>query len=64
LDVPIEDVRRQLDILAAEGLTKEANTFGGHSAYIAPKGMAIAEDIRERTESAEDASRPPIGFFG
>lgn len=64
LDALIEDVRRQLDILAAEGLTKEAYTFGGHSAYIAPKGMAIAEEIRERAESDEDASRPPIGFDG
>jgi DNA-binding IclR family transcriptional regulator len=61
LGAPIEDVRRQLDILEEQGYTKEANTFGGHSAYISAKGMAVAEELREAAEAGDSLHRP-IGF--
>jgi Fe2+ or Zn2+ uptake regulation protein len=60
LNAPIEEIRRQLDILAEQGYTNEANTFGGHSAYIAPKGMAMADELREA--AAQGAPDRPIGF--
>ncbi|MCB1035183.1 MAG: hypothetical protein KDD47_15250, partial [Acidobacteria bacterium] len=47
LGAPIEEVRRQLDILEEQGLTREANTFGGYSAWISPKGMVAADELRE-----------------
>jgi DNA-binding transcriptional ArsR family regulator len=62
LGAPIDDVRRHLDILEEQGLTKEANTLGGHSAYISPKGMAMAEELREDAEDEVPSQRPPIGF--
>jgi pyrimidine deaminase RibD-like protein len=46
LDVDIGDVRRQLDILEDQGFTHAANTFGGHSAWISPRGMLAAETLR------------------
>jgi len=61
LGAPIEDIRRQLDILEEQGLSKAANTFGGHSAYVSPKGMAVAEELREGSEGEEAPGRP-IGF--
>lgn len=61
LDAAIEDVRRQLDILEEGGYTNAANTFGGHNAWIAPKGMAMAEELREAHEAPEPSQRP-IGF--
>jgi len=63
LDVPIEEVRRQMDILQAEGLTREANTFEGHSAWISPQGMAVADEVREASEAtAREDDTPRIGF--
>lgn len=62
LDVPLQEVRRQLDVLEEQGFTKSANTFGGHSAYLAPKGMAQVDELREAFEDhGEDPARP-IGF--
>jgi transcription initiation factor IIE alpha subunit len=46
--LPLEEVRRQLDILENQDLIKSANTFGQHSAYISPKGMAAADRLRSR----------------
>lgn len=60
LNAPIEEIRRQLDILAEQGYTNEANTFGGHSAYIAPKGMAMADELREA--AAQGVPGQAIGF--
>lgn len=62
LGAPIEDVRRHLDILEEQGLTNQANTYEGHSAYISPKGMAMAEELREDAEDEEPSQQPPIGF--
>lgn len=62
LGAPIEDIRRQLDILEARGLTREANTAGGHSAYISPRGMVRAEELREAIEAVEPSPRQRIGF--
>jgi predicted nucleotide-binding protein len=56
LNLDLSDVRRQLDILEDDGLTKEANTHGGHSAWISPRGMKAAERLREAGESAAPAS--------
>lgn len=61
LGAPIEDIRRQLDILEAEGYTKSANSSDGHRAWIAAKGMAVAEELREAPEGKESPGRP-IGF--
>lgn len=49
LAVEIEDVRRQLDILESQGLTREANTFGGHSAWISPSGLLATETLTAST---------------
>lgn len=62
LNAPLEDIRRQLDILEAQGLTREANTAGGHSAYISPRGMVRAEELREAVEAAASSPRRRIGF--
>lgn len=45
LAVEIKDVRRQLDILESQGLTREANTFGGHNAWISPSGLLATENL-------------------
>lgn len=49
LGVDVLDVRRQLDILEDQGLTRAANTFGGHSAWISPAGMVAAERVQQGT---------------
>lgn len=61
LGAPIEDVRRQLDILEEHGLTNEANTHGGHSAWISAKGMALADELRDAAEAGNPPQRV-IGF--
>ena len=61
LDAPIDDVHRQLDILEEQGYTNEANTFGGHSAWISAQGMAVADELREAADAGEPSPRP-IGF--
>jgi len=61
LGAPIEELRRQLDILEEQGLTKAANSFESQSAYISAAGMALADELREAVE-AEAPSEPPIGF--
>lgn len=62
LEAQLDDVRRQLDILEAEDYTESANSSDGHRAWIAPKGMALADEIREASEADEQPSKPPIGF--
>jgi predicted transcriptional regulator len=42
----IQEVRRQMDVLESEGLIKSANSFGGHSARIAPRGVLAVEQLR------------------
>jgi predicted ArsR family transcriptional regulator len=59
LNIPVEEVRRQLDILEDEELIRSANTFGGHSAYISPKGMAAADGLRD---AAQAAPKRKVGF--
>ena len=59
LGLSLDEVRRQLDILEELQLTKSANTFGGHSAQISPKGMLAAEELRE---GAEEKRKRYIGF--
>lgn len=46
LQVAVAEVKRQLDILEEQGLTREANSFGGHNAWISPRGMIAAEKLR------------------
>jgi predicted nucleotide-binding protein len=53
LDLP--DVRRQLDILENRGLTKAANTHGGHSAWISPRGMEAVDLLRDAEAMADSA---------
>lgn len=61
LDLQVEEVRRQLDILEEEGLIRSANTFGGHSAYISPRGMAAADGLRDAAQAAPEKK---VGFEG
>lgn len=62
LGINLEEVRRQLDILEDEQLIQSANTLGGHSAYISPKGMATADKIRDAAREAPKETK--IGFKG
>ena len=43
----VEEVRRQLDILEAQGLTREANSMGQHSAIISPAGSLAIEGVMD-----------------
>ncbi len=58
IGVPVEELQRQLDILAAQGLTTPANTFGVKSVRISPAGTLAVE----RQRQAFFHSWRPIGF--
>jgi predicted nucleotide-binding protein len=53
LELDLPEVRRHLDILEERGLTKAANTHGGHSAWISPRGMEAADRLREANATAD-----------
>lgn len=61
LTLDLQEVRRQLDILESQGLTKPANTHEGHSAWISARGMEAADRLREAAgvdTPAHENSRP------
>ncbi len=53
----LADVRRQMDMLEEQGLTRTANSYGGHHAWISPRGMLAAEELRAK------AAKEPLERF-
>jgi len=63
IGAPIDEVKRQMDVLEAQGLTKEANTFGKHCAAISPQGILAVEAVVGTAEAAAvETAKRPIGF--
>jgi diguanylate cyclase (GGDEF)-like protein len=50
LAAPINEVRRQLDVLESEGLTHTANSHDGRRARISPHGIRAAEKLQEAAD--------------
>ena len=59
--VPIEEIRRQLDILESQGLTRTANAHQGRRARISPGGTLAVEGL---IAAATQPEKRPIGFKG
>ena len=57
---PIDEIRRQLDILEELGLTTTANTHQGRRARISTPGLLAEEQLR--TGPVSDPEKPRIGF--
>jgi restriction endonuclease Mrr len=49
LGVRVPEVQIQLDILEDQGLTNEANTFEGNSAWISPRGLLAIESLNPQS---------------
>lgn len=56
---PIEEIRRQLDVLVSQRLTITGNTMGVQSARISPEGILIVEEMAQIISQEEKRS---IGF--
>ena len=57
--LPVEETRRQMDILESQELTRTANSHDGRRARISPSGILAVEGLIEAASQAEDR---PIGF--
>lgn len=57
--IPIEEIRRQLDILESQGLTRTAKSHDGRRARISPEGTLAVEGL---LEAATQPAKRPIGF--
>jgi transcription initiation factor IIE alpha subunit len=55
----LDEIRRQLDILEAQGLITSANARDGHTARIKPEGSLAVERLEEAETPEEKRS---IGF--
>jgi hypothetical protein len=62
LGAPVHEIRRQMDLLEAQGLTRTANSHDGRRARISPQGMLVVERLVEHAAQAEEPPKPPIGF--
>ena len=58
-NLPIDEIRRQLDVLESQRLTVTANTMGVKSARISPDGILVVEEMAQILSQKEIQS---IGF--
>lgn len=59
IGIPIQEIRRQMDILESQQLTVTANTHDGRRARISPEGTLVAEGLME---APSQSKKRPIGF--